>query len=80
MNSFSRAATKVKLKKVEEQADTFEDAIALLDDDMKTEIENLKSDDHESRLVNIRSESKCVIVIQKYCQMRSNGEVGATSY
>jgi hypothetical protein len=51
---FPLVATKVKLKKVEEQADTFEDAIALLDDDMKTEIENLKSDDHESRSVNAR--------------------------
>lgn len=42
-------ATKVKLKKVEEQTDNFEDAVALLDDDMKTEIENLRSDDNESR-------------------------------
>lgn len=66
MNSFVHAATKVKLKKVEEQVDTFEDAIALLDDDMKTEIENLKSDDHESRLLNIRFEFMLGIVLNNF--------------
>ncbi|XP_059474245.1 integrator complex subunit 3 isoform X2 [Neocloeon triangulifer] len=42
-------ATKVKLKKSEDKKDNIEDAMAALEDDMRTELENLKSNDNETQ-------------------------------
>jgi len=39
----------VKLKKVEVQTDDIDEAMAQLDDDMRTEIENLRTNDNEAQ-------------------------------